>query len=151
MADPRSARVLLLILATAGVVMAGLAWNAAANPRIIIEWTTASELNTAGFNLYRQDGPNAEAVRINETLIPSASDPLQGGDYLYRDARVEAGRTYTYTLEEVEATGGRIDHGTTVARAPRGGILEGVTAGLLLSAAAALAWRQRRVGAGAAS
>jgi hypothetical protein len=134
----------VLILVVAGIVMAGLAWNSAVNPRIIIEWSTASELEAAGFNLYRTDEQNPDPIRLNESLIPPSSDPLQGGSYKYTDSQVEAGKTYQYTLEEVEFSGNLINHGTTEASAPQGGLLEGITAVILWVAAAAISLRERK-------
>lgn len=70
----------------------------------VITWETASEVNTAGFNIYR--GPSAEGpwTQINTTLIAPSSDPVQGGKYEYRDAAPVPGETY-YLLEEIELNG----------------------------------------------
>jgi hypothetical protein len=72
------------------------------NPSIQVEWNTATELETAGFNLYRSPGSGAEFVRINDKLIPNAGDSVSGADYTFTDKDVAAGETYFYLLEEVE-------------------------------------------------
>ena len=72
---------------------------------ITIEWTTASELNTAGFNLYRSDAKAGDYTRLNTDVIPGSTDPLTGGSYVYTDTNVIAGRTYYYQLEDVETSG----------------------------------------------
>ena len=69
---------------------------------IQIEWDTATELETAGFNLYRSPTADGEFVRINDKLIPSQGDGLTGASYMYRDKSVTAGETFYYLLEEVE-------------------------------------------------
>lgn len=71
----------------------------------VIRWETASEINTAGFNLYR--GPTAAGPweRVNATLIPSSSTGVGGGRYVFRDTTADAGATYFYRLEEVELDG----------------------------------------------
>ena len=78
---------------------------------VIVEWTTESEVDMAGFNLYRSDSPDGPYVKVNATLIPGASDPLLGGKYAYTDTDVVAGQTYYYKLEDVELDGTTTLHG----------------------------------------
>lgn len=70
----------------------------------VITWETASEVNTAGFNLYR--GPTAEGPwsQVNTALIPPASDPVRGGKYEYRDTAPVDGQAF-YMLEEIDLDG----------------------------------------------
>ena len=74
-------------------------------PVITVEWITASELNTAGFNIYRGSSSDDPGTILNKTLIPASLDPLIGGSYEYKDTRVEPGQTYYYRVEEVETDG----------------------------------------------
>ncbi len=71
----------------------------------VIRWETASEVNTAGFHLYR--GPTATGPweRVNATLIPSAAAGVSGGRYTFRDTTADPTVTYFYQLEEVELDG----------------------------------------------
>jgi len=78
---------------------------------VIVEWTTESEVETAGFNLYRSDSSEGPYVKVNPALIPGSSDPLLGGRYVYTDTNVVAGRTYYYKLEDVELDGTTTLHG----------------------------------------
>ena len=83
-----------------------------------VEWSTETEMNTAGFNLYRgesADGPFD--VKVNDQLIPPAADPLTGGKYQYVDKTARAGVTYYYRLEEVERNGGTNNFGPISVRA----------------------------------
>ena len=75
-----------------------------ANPTVEIKWETATELNTAGFNLYRSQSADSNFTQINteEGLIPSEGDAVSGAAYTYVDSDVEVGQTYHYLLEEVE-------------------------------------------------
>jgi hypothetical protein len=87
------------------LLFVSLAASGCAAP-VRVEWSTETEMNTAGFNLYRgesADGPFD--VKVNEQLIPSAADPLTGGKYQYVDKTARAGITYYYRLEEVERNG----------------------------------------------
>ena len=78
---------------------------------VLVEWTTETEVETAGFNLYRSESPAGPYVKVNPALIPGASDPLLGGRYVYTDTNVIAGRTYYYKLEDVELDGAITLHG----------------------------------------
>ena len=78
---------------------------------VVVEWTTETEVDTAGFNLYRSDSPDGSYIKINHELIPGASDPLLGAKYVYTDTNVVAGRTYYYKLEDVELDGTTTIHG----------------------------------------
>ena len=83
-----------------------------------VEWSTETEMNTAGFNLYRgesADGPFD--VKVNAQLIPPATDPLTGGKYEYVDETARPGVTYFYRLEEVERNGGTNNFGPISVRA----------------------------------
>ena len=109
---------LLLISILAALVL--MIITATGSATVTVEWSTASELNTAGFNLYRgetQDGPFA---RINAELIPASPDPLIGGSYIFTDTDVIAGRTYYYQLEDVETSGAASVQGVVEVRADGG-------------------------------
>ena len=73
------------------------------NPASVrVEWETATELNTAGFQLYRSNVPFGDFELITKELIPSEGDSVSGATYTFVDENVEAGATYFYVLEEVE-------------------------------------------------
>jgi hypothetical protein len=71
---------------------------------IEIEWETATEVATAGFNLYRSQMENGDFTQINERMIPSQGTAVSGAIYTYEDDNVTAGETYYYLLEEIELT-----------------------------------------------
>ncbi|MBU0491961.1 MAG: hypothetical protein KKA73_26640 [Chloroflexi bacterium] len=111
---------------------------------VTVEWTTASEVDHAGFNLYRGDGPDGPWIKLNQNLIPPAGDPIVGGQYSYVDETAEAGRTYYYLLEDVSVGGGTTRHPPIqVVAGPAGGwtdLLWGGVAGLGLAAAILVGW-----------
>ena len=109
---------LLVSLAAAFVLMIVTATGSAAT--VTVEWSTASELNTAGFNLYRGETPDGPFTRINPELIPASPDPLIGGSYIYTDTGVAAGRTYYYQLEDVETSGAATVQGVVQVKADGG-------------------------------
>ncbi len=99
-------------------------WQGLTNATVIVEWSTASELDTAGFHLHRSDSPDGGYSRITTNLIPAAPDPLTGGSYTYQDSDVVAGQTYFYELEEIETSGGTSRFGPIEAKAEGGGKTE---------------------------
>ena len=103
--------------------------------RVNIKWTTASELNTVGFNLYRRDSPTGPEIRINSELIPASTDPLAGGNYHFIDRAARPGQTYHYELEDVETDGATNRSWRTSVTVPRQGMIE-AGAAILLGAGA---------------
>jgi hypothetical protein len=97
-----------------------LLWQASREATVLVEWSTASELDTVGFNLYRADTPGGPFIQVNNELIPASSDPLAGGNYSYPDGAVQPGRTYYYELEEVQSNGGRDRFGPISVQAESG-------------------------------
>lgn len=85
---------------------------------ITLDWTTASEVSTAGFNIYRSEHEDGPYTRINPQLIPASTDPLAGGSYQYQDSSAVPGRTYYYQLEDIELNGTAVRHTPLPASAP---------------------------------
>lgn len=86
--------------------------------RILVEWKTASELNTVGFNLYRGESPDGPFVQLNKEMILASPDPVIGGEYRYLDSDVVFGKTYYYQLEDMEVNGVSTRHGPISITAP---------------------------------
>lgn len=72
---------------------------------LTINWTTESELDIIGFNLYRSDTADGEFLKINEELIPPAADPFIGGEHTFTDEEVTRGQIYYYQLETIDRNG----------------------------------------------
>lgn len=92
---------LLTVLVIAGLV-AFYAWQSS---QVTVHWSTESELDIIGFNLYRSDSPSGTFVKINNSLIPPAADPAIGGEHNYVDRDVTWGTTYYYKLETIDRYG----------------------------------------------
>jgi hypothetical protein len=116
--------ILAAILIFCALVFGFVGWDQYQTPRILVEWSTASELNTAGYNLYRSSSPGGDALRINSTLIHASIDPLSGGDYTFTDKDVDPGMRYYYQLEEVDSLGNTESYGLVEIVAKRGGTQE---------------------------
>jgi len=79
--------------------------------RVILQWQTASEIDNAGFNIWRKTGNKGEFIKINPTLIPAEGSPIQGATYTYIDTNVRNGHTYSYLLEDIDFNGVSTFHG----------------------------------------
>ena len=71
---------------------------------VLITWTTAEEIEAAGFYLWRSDGAG-EYEKITVDPIPAQGGPLFGADYTYLDSGLMVGQTYEYRLEAVNIYG----------------------------------------------
>jgi len=80
---------------------------------VLLEWETASEIENAGFNIWRKDGEAGTYERINTTFILAEGSPTQGATYSYTDYTVYPGDTYYYRLEDVDTNGKSTFHDTT--------------------------------------
>jgi hypothetical protein len=101
----------------ASLLLLALTLAACAAP-VQVEWSTETEINTVGFNVYRGDSAGGPFdVKVNEQLVPAAPDPLVGGKYSVTDRTAQAGRMYYYQLQEVERTGAVNTHGPIAVRA----------------------------------
>lgn len=86
--------------------------------QISVAWSTGSEINTAGFNLYRSERAEGPYERINSDLIPASNDAVAGGEYQYLDSSVVPDHKYYYQLEDVELNGTSVRHPAVEATAP---------------------------------
>ena len=76
---------------------------------VALAWETGTEVDNAGFNLYRallRDGP---WTQVNETLITAEGDAASGASYSFLDAPDYG--TYYYQLEDVDYHGVSTLHG----------------------------------------
>ncbi len=77
----------------------------------VIEWQTAAEFGTVGFDLYRYNGSTDRFDKVNAHLLSGLQFSPQGGTYSYPDNAVVPGRTYTYKLVETTVRGRRLHYG----------------------------------------
>lgn len=82
----------------------------------VIEWTTGSELDHLGFNLYRSTNPTDGYAQINNELIRNyLSSGEFRGRYRFVDPSLTNGQIYYYILEDVATNGDRVQHGPVYA------------------------------------
>jgi uncharacterized repeat protein (TIGR01451 family) len=79
--------------------------------RVRVEWTTSSEINTAGFFLFRLDESTGRYSQINRSLLPAVLNSQQGGTYSLIDNGASLEKGNTYVLVEIEGRGTRNSYG----------------------------------------
>jgi hypothetical protein len=77
---------------------------------VTLMWRTESEIDTAGFNIYRGVIGSAEMTKLNDTLIPAKGTATTGAEYTYVDGDVRNGVIYIYKLEDVDTSGTVTEH-----------------------------------------
>ncbi len=71
--------------------------------RVMLIWETGTEIDNAGFNLYRAASPDGPWRKINSMLIAAEGDAISGASYTFADT---PGRgTFYYQLEDVDYFG----------------------------------------------
>jgi hypothetical protein len=136
MKERRFSWIVFSLLGVAALALAIYACKVSREVSVVVQWSTASELDTVGFNLYRSETPDGQYQQVNQRLIPSSSDPLAGGNYTFEDKTVRPGHTYYYLLEDVALSGQANRNGPIPVEAKSGGALEFTLALALLAIAA---------------
>jgi len=113
---------------------------------VVLTWETASEVGTAGFNVYRALTPDSVSFKqVNPNLIPVQGDELTGATYRFADDAVQVGRKYCYRIEEIEWDGTITPYPETVqVRAGFPRLWTKIEGGMLLFLASIVLWRALR-------
>ena len=76
-----------------------------------VAWTTATEINNAGYNIYRSLENGGGRLQLNNELILAEGNELSGATYSFIDVDIAKGVAYEYWLEDVSVSGNGIMHG----------------------------------------
>ena len=74
---------------------------------VTIRWTTESELDNAGFNIYRSKNRDGEYKQINTELIEGQGTTGERTTYSWIDPTAKPGIVYYYQIEDVSFAGDR--------------------------------------------
>ncbi len=75
------------------------------NKKATLMWKTASEIDNAGFNIYRAESPDGDYVKINDSLIIGQGSSMRGATYAFVDRDVQNRKTYYYKLQDIDLEG----------------------------------------------
>ncbi len=70
-----------------------------------LKWSTQSEENNFGFNIFRSDEKNGQYEIVNQKVIMGAGNSSTKNTYIYYDKSVRVGKEYYYYLEEIDFDG----------------------------------------------
>ena len=79
--------------------------------RVVVEWSTAQELENLGFHLYRAASLGGPYTRITDKVIAGMTFSSMGRSYSYVDGDVTRGKLYYYKLEDIDIFGKKTMHG----------------------------------------
>ena len=74
---------------------------------VILKWTTESEVDNAGFYIYRSETKDSEFKVINPTMIQGAGTTGERNDYTWTDTTAKPNTVYYYRIEDVSHAGVR--------------------------------------------
>ena len=74
---------------------------------IVIQWTTQSEVDNAGFNILRSQTKNGEFKVVNAQLVPGAGTTAESTTYTWTDTTAKPNVVYYYQIQDVSHAGER--------------------------------------------
>lgn len=84
---------------------------------VTVNWETATEIDNAGFIVYRCSGQAEDCARISG-FIPANGLATSGAEYSFTDRNVSSGAGYYYYLVDIDTHGKWTAHGPVFARIP---------------------------------
>ncbi|MBN1593996.1 MAG: hypothetical protein JW941_12205 [Candidatus Coatesbacteria bacterium] len=78
--------------------------------KAVISWETGTEIDNAGFLVYRCDSEASGCSKISDFISASAS-VASGAAYSFTDTNVKPGATYYYYLVDIDTSGNWTAHG----------------------------------------
>ena len=77
------------------------------NAGVILKWTTESEVDNAGFYIYRSETEDGEYKAINQNMILGAGTTGERTKYTWTDTTAKPHTVYYYRIEDVSHAGER--------------------------------------------
>ncbi|MYB92883.1 hypothetical protein F4054_23400 [Candidatus Poribacteria bacterium] len=74
---------------------------------VVIKWITESEIDNAGFYIYRSETRDGHFKVVNPHLIRGAGTTSERNTYTWNDATAKPNVTYYYRIEDVSHAGDR--------------------------------------------
>lgn len=101
-----------MALALAGTVQAGcdkpVEGSNGEKPNHRVHWTTRSEVQSQGFDVFRSERAEGGFEKLTEKPIPAARVSVRSRDYEYKDFAIDPCKTYYYYVEAIGDSGYRM-------------------------------------------
>ena len=72
---------------------------------VVLNWATESEMNNAGFHIYRSRTKDGEFKAVNPTMIQGAGTTSERNKYTWTDKTAKPNTVYYYRIVDVSYTG----------------------------------------------
>ncbi len=79
---------------------------------VILKWTTESEVDNAGFYIYRSETKDGEFKVVNPTMIQGAGTTGERNEYTWTDTSAKPNTVFYYRIEDVSHAGERVQLAT---------------------------------------
>ncbi len=73
--------------------------------QVLLRWTTASEIENAGFNVFRSETKDGRFVKVNATLIQGAGTTSDRSEYTWIDTTAKPNVEYYYQIQDISFSG----------------------------------------------
>ena len=77
------------------------------NAGVVLKWTTESEVDNAGFYIYRSPTKDGEFKVVNPTMIQGAGTTGERNEYTWKDSTAKPNVAYYYRIEDISHAGVR--------------------------------------------
>ena len=74
---------------------------------VILKWTTESEVDNAGFYIYRSETKDGEFKVVNQNMVQGAGTTGERNEYTWTDTTAKPNTVYYYRIEDVSHAGVR--------------------------------------------
>ena len=74
---------------------------------VILKWITESEVDNAGFFIYRSKTKEGEFKVVNPTMIQGAGTTSERNEYMWKDSTAKPNVAYYYQIEDISHAGVR--------------------------------------------
>lgn len=72
-----------------------------------LKWTTASEVDNFGFDVFRSESEEGPFEKMTDDPLPGAGTTDEPQSYLWEDLDIEKGKDYFYYIESISMAGVR--------------------------------------------
>jgi len=76
-------------------------------PKNTLKWTTASEVDNFGFDIFRSDSEDGPFEKMTHDPLPGAGTTDEPQAYLWEDFDINKGQDYYYYVESISMAGVR--------------------------------------------